>query len=819
MTVLARGSRGARSEDVRRGNLSTLLRYVHVHGPTPRSELTDRARAQPQHHRRPHRRAGGRRPAAGGGRPGGGRPSYGEQRRPAVARRAARVAPGAGAGRRRRGHAPDGGPDRPRRRGAGPAGPQLPPRGPAAAGRDRDDREGRRRAARRDRAGRRGRRRGGRRAGHGAPARRPGAPGPEPRLAGRAGRSRAGPGASGSRWRSATTPTSASGPSTSAARRPASTTPCTCPGTRASVPASSRAGCRSAAGPATPARSGHIVVNPGGLPCHCGSRGCWETECGEERLFELAGRPHGGGLAGVREVVAAAAAGDTVARAALEHVAGWLGRGTANVVNVLNPEVVILGGALEEILARRRRHGARRVRDRRAGSAAGAGAHRHPAPRPRLDPGGRRRARLRRPRCPTRCSSCPDVPPPEPDPEGSRHDRPSAPTKSDNFTFGLWTVGWQARDPFGDATRAPLDPVETVHRLAELGADGVTFHDDDLIPFGSDDGRRDDHIKRFRAALDETGLVVPMATTNLFTHPVFKDGAFTSNDRDVRRYALRKVMRNMDLAAELGASTYVFWGGREGAETDAAKDVRAALDRYREGIDMLAQYSIDRGYGLRFAIEPKPNEPRGDILLPTVGHALAFISDPRAPRHGRREPRGRPRADGRAELRARHRAGAVAGQAVPHRPQRPARAQVRPGPGVRPRRPAVARSSSSTCWRTAARAARPAYDGPRHFDYKPMRTEDMTGRLGVGGREHAHLPAAQGAGRRLPGRPRGAGGAGRVAGGRAGACRPSPTARPTTRCWPTPRRTRRSTPTRAAARGYGFGRLDQLAVEHLLGAR
>jgi len=202
----------------------------------------------------------------------------------------------------------------------------------------------------------------------------------------------------------------------------------------------------------------------------------------------------------------------------------------------------------------------------------------------------------------------------------------SQPTQADNFTFGLWTVGWQARDPFGDATRAPVDPVETVHRLAELGAAGVSFHDDDLIPFGSDDGRRDDHIKRFRAALDETGLTVPMATTNLFTHPVFKDGAFTSNNRDVRRYALRKVMRQMDLAAELGAATFVFWGGREGSETDAAKDIRAALDRYREGIDLLAQYSIDRGYGLRFAIEPKPNEPRGDILLPTVGHALAFIA-------------------------------------------------------------------------------------------------------------------------------------------------------------------------------------------------
>ena len=154
----------------------------------------------------------------------------------------------------------------------------------------------------------------------------------------------------------------------------------------------------------------------------------------------------------------------------------------------------------------------------------------------------------------------------------------------------------------------------------------MTFHDDDLIPFGSSDSDREKHIARFKDALAETGLVVPMATTNLFTHPVFKDGGFTSNDRAIRRYALRKVMRNLDLAVELGAKTYVFWGGREGAETDSAKDVRSALARYAEGIDMLAQYAIDNGYDIRFAIEPKPNEPRGDILLPTVGAALAFIS-------------------------------------------------------------------------------------------------------------------------------------------------------------------------------------------------
>ncbi|HVV24713.1 MAG TPA: xylose isomerase [Pseudonocardiaceae bacterium] len=200
------------------------------------------------------------------------------------------------------------------------------------------------------------------------------------------------------------------------------------------------------------------------------------------------------------------------------------------------------------------------------------------------------------------------------------------PTRDDHFSFGLWTVGWRAVDPFGDATRPPLDPVESVHRLSDLGAWGVTFHDDDLIPFGSDDTARQQHIDRFKAALAETGLVVPMMTTNLFTHPVFRDGGFTSNDRAVRRYALRKVLRNIDLAAELGAQTYVMWGGREGSESDAAKDVRAALDRYREAVDTLAQYVVDQGYGIRFALEPKPNEPRGDILLPTVGHALAFIS-------------------------------------------------------------------------------------------------------------------------------------------------------------------------------------------------
>jgi xylose isomerase len=201
------------------------------------------------------------------------------------------------------------------------------------------------------------------------------------------------------------------------------------------------------------------------------------------------------------------------------------------------------------------------------------------------------------------------------------------PTKDDKFSFGLWTVGWQARDMFGEGTRPVLAAVEALHSLAELGAYGLTFHDDDLIPPDSSSSDRQRIIDEFRAALEETGMVVPMVTTNLFYDPVFKDGGFTSNDRSVRRYALRKVMRNLDVAAELGAQIYVFWGGREGSEVDFAKDVRSALDRYREALDTLAQYCLDSGYGLRFAIEPKPNEPRGDILLPTIGHALAFINE------------------------------------------------------------------------------------------------------------------------------------------------------------------------------------------------
>jgi xylose isomerase len=199
------------------------------------------------------------------------------------------------------------------------------------------------------------------------------------------------------------------------------------------------------------------------------------------------------------------------------------------------------------------------------------------------------------------------------------------PTPQDKFTFGLWTVGNRGRDPFGECVRPPLDPVTSVHRLAELGTYGVNFHDNDLVPIDATPAERDRIVGDFRRALESTGMKVPMATTNLFTEPVFKDGAFTSHDPKVRAYALQKTMRAMDLGVELGARTYVFWGGREGAEVDAAKDSVEAIRRFRDAIDFLCEYAIDQKYPLRFALEAKPNEPRGDIYFPTTAAYLAFI--------------------------------------------------------------------------------------------------------------------------------------------------------------------------------------------------
>lgn len=200
-------------------------------------------------------------------------------------------------------------------------------------------------------------------------------------------------------------------------------------------------------------------------------------------------------------------------------------------------------------------------------------------------------------------------------------------TPEHRFTFGLWTVGNRGRDPFGFETRPALDPVRSVHKLAELGAYGVNFHDDDLVPFGASAGERETVLKQFRQALDETGMKVPMSTTNLFSQPIFKEGAFTANDPRVRRYALRKTFESMDMGVELGAEIIVMWGGREGMECEAAKDVRTALDRYAEAVNLSCAHARERGYDVRIALEPKPNEPRGDMLLPTVGHALAFIEE------------------------------------------------------------------------------------------------------------------------------------------------------------------------------------------------
>jgi xylose isomerase len=200
-----------------------------------------------------------------------------------------------------------------------------------------------------------------------------------------------------------------------------------------------------------------------------------------------------------------------------------------------------------------------------------------------------------------------------------------APKKEDKFTFGLWTVGNPGRDPFGDAVREPMAPTYIVKMLSQLGAYGVNLHDNDLIPFGASAAERDRVVREFKSALSDHGMKVPMATTNLFTHPVFKDGGFTANDPKVRAFAVQKCMRAMDLGVELGARIFVMWGGREGTEADACRDAREAIKRYRECVDFLCNYALDQKYDMRFALEAKPNEPRSDIYLATTGHMLAFI--------------------------------------------------------------------------------------------------------------------------------------------------------------------------------------------------
>ncbi|MFH0241409.1 xylose isomerase [Streptomyces sp. HK10] len=385
------------------------------------------------------------------------------------------------------------------------------------------------------------------------------------------------------------------------------------------------------------------------------------------------------------------------------------------------------------------------------------------------------------------------------------------PAPEHKFTFGLWTVGWQGRDPFGDATRPALDPVEAVHRLSGLGAHGVTFHDDDLIPSGSSGAEREGIVKRFRQALDATGMKVPMATTNLFTHPVFKDGAFTANDRDVRRYALRKTIRNIDLAAELGATTYVAWGGREGAESGAAKDVRVALDRLKEAFDILGDYVASQGYDLRFAIEPKPNEPRGDILLPTVGHALAFIGElEHADRVGLNPEVGHEQMAG---LNFPH---GIA-QALWH--GKLFHIDLNGQSGIK----------YDQDFRFGAGDLRQAfwlvdllesagYEGPRHFDFKPPRTEDFDGvwASAAGCMRNYLILKEKAAAFRADPEVREALSASRL----------DELARPTLNEGETAADLLADTAAfeefdadAAAGRGMAFERLDQLALEHLLGVR
>lgn len=200
-----------------------------------------------------------------------------------------------------------------------------------------------------------------------------------------------------------------------------------------------------------------------------------------------------------------------------------------------------------------------------------------------------------------------------------------APRPEDKFTFGLWTVGNRGRDPFGDAVRDTLTPVQAVEMLAEIGAYGVNFHDNDLVPIDATAGERDAIVREFKQACSDNGIAVPMATVNLFFDPVFRDGAFTANDAKVRAYSIQKTMRAMDLGAEFGAKIFVLWGGREGSETDACRRPDDAIKRLREALDYLCEYNIAQGYGYKFAMEAKPNEPRADIYMPTTGAYLGFI--------------------------------------------------------------------------------------------------------------------------------------------------------------------------------------------------
>ncbi|HEY0934862.1 MAG TPA: xylose isomerase [Trebonia sp.] len=380
------------------------------------------------------------------------------------------------------------------------------------------------------------------------------------------------------------------------------------------------------------------------------------------------------------------------------------------------------------------------------------------------------------------------------------------PAREDKFSFGIWTVGWQGVDVFGDAVRAPMPADRAVRQLAELGAYGVNFHDNDVFGFDDSNAERDEKLAAFRKALDETGLVVTTATTNLFGHPIFKDGAFTANERDIRRFALAKVMRNLDLAAELGAKHYVFWGGREGAESGAAKDIRSALARYAEGLDLLSQYVIDQGYDMRFVIEPKPNEPRGDILLPTLGHAIAFIGELAHP-----EMTGVNPEVGHEEMAGLNYAHGIA-QALWHGKLFHIDLNGQNGPRYDQDLRFGAGNARGAFWVVDTLLAG-GYDGPVHFDYKPPRTEDDQGVWASAAacmRNYLILRAKARAFRADP-EVRAALDTARVA----------ELAEPTLSPGETWRDVRDFTPDidALAARGMAYEHLDQLALEHLYGVR
>ncbi|WP_433158960.1 xylose isomerase [Kribbella sp. CA-247076] len=381
------------------------------------------------------------------------------------------------------------------------------------------------------------------------------------------------------------------------------------------------------------------------------------------------------------------------------------------------------------------------------------------------------------------------------------------PTKDDKFSFGLWTVGWQGVDVFGTAVRPAMDPVHAVEKLAELGAAAVTFHDDDVVP---DDTTRGQVLERFTKALADTGLGVEMMTTNLFAHPVFKDGGLTANDRQVRRYALAKVLRNVDLAAELGATTYVLWGGREGAESGGSKDVNAALDRYKESLDLLCAYVREQGYDLRFAIEPKPNEPRGDILLPSIGHAIAFINDLADP-----ELVGINPEVGHEQMAGLNYAHGIA-QALWHGKLYHIDLNGQHGPRFDQDLRFGAGNLREAFWTVdvlQGTDGRPGYDGYVHFDYKPPRTEDEDGVWETARgcmRNYLILREKVRAFRADP----------EVAEALA-AAKVAELAEPTLAEGESlaDLRNAKYDPDALAERGLGFERLDQLAMEHLLGVR